>query len=263
MKWKMRTLNKRSKPVTNEMKSILKPKQSQPMDKRRVNQPNQVQANTQSINQPLKQSQSQQIMRTTPPIKSPEITKQQIALAQMASLQNSQNPNSISVSQAIPLQNRFLDSSGNEETQSQYEREELKYQETEEEEKPKITQQIQTPLWGNDEEDPEAENLYKTETGLIIFRNGLLHGILHKYAEIDEVVSKIQLKLKAGVKFMLLYRSSVDGDKASVFHKKCDGHPMTLVLVETTKGARFGGFTTKTWDGHCIKKLIMMLLYSV
>ena len=54
MKWKMRTLNKRSKPVTNEMKSILKPKQSQPMDKHRVNQPNQIQANTQSINQPLK-----------------------------------------------------------------------------------------------------------------------------------------------------------------------------------------------------------------
>ena len=38
-----------------------------------------------------------------------------------------------------------MDSSGNEETQSQYEREDLKYQETEEEEKPKITQQIQTP----------------------------------------------------------------------------------------------------------------------
>ena len=247
------TLNKRSKPATNEIKSNLKPKQTQPMDKRRINQPSQVQA--QFMNQPLKQSQSQQIMRTTPPIKAPEITKQQIALAQMASLQNSQNPNSISASQAIPLQNRFLDSSGNEETQSQYEREELKYQETEEEEKPKITQQIQSPLRGEDEEDPEAEKLFETETGLIIFRNGLLYGILHKYAEIDEVVSKIQLKLKAGVKFMLLYRASVDGDKASVFHKKCDGHPMTLVLVETTKGARFGGFTTKTWDGHCVKKI--------
>ena len=54
-----------------------------------------------------------------------------------------------------------MDSSGNEETHSQYEREDLKYQETEEEEKPKITQQIQTPQWG---EDQEAENLYKSET---------------------------------------------------------------------------------------------------
>ena len=248
-------LNKRSKPITNEMNSTLQPKQSQPMDKRRVKPPNQMNGNSQPMHQPLKQSQSQQIMRTGPSIKPPEITKQQIALAQMASLQNSQNPNSINASQAIPLQQRFLDSSGNEETQSQYEKEELKYQESEEEEKPKITQQIQTPQREEDEVDLEAENLFETETGLIIFRNGLLHGIIHKYAEVDEIVSKIQLKLKAGVKFMILYRASVDGDRASVFHKKCDGHQMTLVLVETTKGVRFGGFTTKTWDGHCIKKI--------
>ena len=59
----------------------------------------------------------------------------------------------------------------------------------------------------------------------------------------------------AGVKFMLLYRASVDGDKAKIFHQKCDKHNMTLVLVETTKGVRFGGFTTKTWDGNNIKKI--------
>ena len=57
-----------------------------------------------------------------------------------------------------------MDSSGNEEIQSQYEREDLKYQEAEEEEKPKIGQQIQAPQWGEDEEDREAENLYKTQT---------------------------------------------------------------------------------------------------
>ena len=71
----------------------------------------------------------------------------------MACLQNSQNPNSLNASEAILLQHRFLGSSGNEEIQSQYEREDLKYQETEEEEKPKIAQQIQTPQWVEDEED--------------------------------------------------------------------------------------------------------------
>ena len=45
-----------------------------------------------------------------------------------------------------------MDSSGNEETQSQYEREYLKYKETEEEKKPKKTQQIQTPLLVENEE---------------------------------------------------------------------------------------------------------------
>ena len=98
------------------------------------------------------------------------------------------------------------------------------------------------------------ENLYRTEEGLIIFRNGLLHGIIHKFREINDVVSKIQIMFSAGVKFMLLYRASVDGDKAKIFHQKCDGKQITLVLVETTKGARFGGFTTQTWDGNCVKK---------
>ena len=114
------------------------------MDKRRAKQPIQIQDND-HINHPLNQSQSQQIIRAAPSIKPPEITKHQIGFAQIASLQNSQNSKSLNASEAIPLQYRWMDSSGNEETQNQYEREDLKYQETEEKEKPKITQQIQTP----------------------------------------------------------------------------------------------------------------------
>ena len=58
-----------------------------------------------------------------------------------------------------------------------------------------------------------------------------------------------------GAKFILLYKATTHGDKASVFHEKCDKCPMSLVLIETDKGARFGGFTTKTWEGHCEKKI--------
>ena len=105
------------------------------------------------------------------------------------------------------------------------------------------------------EEEIEFERLYRTEEGLIIFRNGILRGIVHKYAEIDNVVEKIQIKLLKGAKFSLLYKATLHGDKSSEFHKRCDDHQMTLVLVETDKGIRFGGFTTKTWDGHCIKKI--------
>jgi hypothetical protein len=211
----------------------------------------------------LKQSQSQQIIKQKPSIKAPEITQQQIALAQMASLQNLQNPN-MSASKAIPLQRRFLDSEGNEETQSQYEREEdTTYKETNGTQKaptpqqktPEKLQRQESTQEQDDDIDSEAEKLYRTETGLIIFRNGLLHGIIHKYAEVDDIVSKIQLKLKAGVKFMLLYSASRDGDKAKTFHSKCDKQKMSLVLVETTKGVRFGGFTTKDWGGKCVKKI--------
>ena len=234
-----------------------------------------------NINNPsnLKQSQSLQIIRPNPKINN-EITEQQIALAQMIS----KNPNNFNTN-IISLKQKFLDSQGNEETQSQFEREankepqirdpNLKIEKEKETENiskgnknnkissipetPKTNSQTnisQTPQEEEDDDglDPEAEKLFRLENGLIIFRNGLLKGIIHKYKEIDDVVSKIQLKLMAGVKFMLLYRASTDGDKAKIFHEKCDKHNMTLVLVETTKGVRFGGFTTKSWDGKCIKK---------
>ena len=38
----------------------------------------------------------------------------------------------------------------------------------------------------------ESEALFFTEEGRVIFRNGLLRGIIHRYIEIDEVVGKIQ-----------------------------------------------------------------------
>lgn len=101
----------------------------------------------------------------------------------------------------------------------------------------------------------EIEQLYRTEDGLIIFRNGILRGIINKYAEIDNVVSRIQDIILKGARFKLLYKATIHGDKASVFHEKCDNHQLTLVLIETNKGVRFGGFTTKTWDGHCLKKV--------
>ena len=82
------TLNKRSKLVTNEINSNLKPKQFQPIDKRRLKRRIQIQDND-HINQHLNQCKSQQIIRTAPSIRPDEITKQQISLAQMASLQNS------------------------------------------------------------------------------------------------------------------------------------------------------------------------------
>ena len=100
----------------------------------------------------------------------------------------------------------------------------------------------------------DIEALFRTETGLIIFRNGILKGIIHTYSEIDDVVSKIQLRLSKGVKFKLLYRASMHGDKANIFHEKCDSQKMSLVLVETNKGNRFGGFTSKSWGGYCKKK---------
>ena len=231
-------------------------KNARPMNKskQKQNQPIEKSKNPQKreMRPKLKPSYSQQIIRQKPSVKN-EITQQQIALAQMASLQNIKNPNNSNVS-TVSLNQRFLDKEGNEETQSKYERED-EVREIEQQRNQMQQQQNQETEINETNEADVFENLYRTETGLIIFRNGLLRGIIHKFAEITDVVSKIQIMLTAGVKFNLLYRASDHGDKAKTFHQKCDNHQMTLVLVETTKGRRFGGFTTKTWNGNCLKKI--------
>ena len=99
------------------------------------------------------------------------------------------------------------------------------------------------------------EQLFRNEEGRIIFRNGLLNGIIRRYAEIENIVTKIQLILKKGVKFNLIYKATELGDKASTFHQKCDNYNITLVLIETIKGIRFGGFTTQNWYGNCLQKV--------
>ena len=245
----------KNKPPINQSQ-MLKSQQSQQVNnyQQKNSQPLEKSLNSQKQTQPpLKQSYSQQIIRQKPPLKN-EITQQQIALAQMASLQNLQNPKNFNIA-AVQLNQKFLDSQGNEETQSQYEREEDEQQEKRPDQPQKQLQEQEQYEINESNEAQVFENLYRTEEGFIIFRNGLLRGITHKFAEITDVVSKIQIMVTAGVKFNLLYRASDHGDKAKTFHEKCDKHQMTLVLVETTKGRRFGGFTTKTWDGNCLKKV--------
>ena len=168
-----------------------------------------------------------------------EITEQQIALAQMASMQNQVNPAYQNL-KAITLEQKREE---NEEEQQQNQEQEQEQAEAEAE-----AQQQQ------EEEELNIEALFMTEEGRIIFRNGLCRGIVHKYAEIDDVISKIQDILCKGVKLELVYRAFDMGDKASIFHEKCDKLPMSLVLIETDKDIRFGGFTTKSWEGNNIKK---------
>ena len=52
-----------------------------------------------------------------------------------------------------------------------------------------------------------------------------------------------------------MYRATELGDKASTFHHLCDFLNTSLVIIETDKGVRFGGFTTKNWSGKCLKKM--------
>jgi len=47
----------------------------------------------------------------------------------------------------------------------------------------------------------------------------------------------------------LLLNSYRDGDSFEAFHRLCDGKAPTIGIIETTKGHKFGGFTTQYWNG--------------
>ena len=78
--------------------------------------------------------------------------------------------------------------------------------------------------------------------------------IIHNTDELELLTRKINKSNNQRLTLNLLYKATADSDQASVFHAKCDDARSTLVLVETDKGRRFGGFTTCSWEGDCIDK---------
>ena len=88
----------------------------------------------------------------------------------------------------------------------------------------------------------------KTEQAFV---NG---DILHSIAELEMLVRKIN-KSSQKMTLNLIYKATADSDKAQEFHKKCDKAKSTLVLIETDKGKRFGGYTSTSWEGKSVDKL--------
>ena len=77
--------------------------------------------------------------------------------------------------------------------------------------------------------------------------------IIHDTSELELITKKIN-KHNQKLTLNLLYKATADSDKAAAFHAKCDEAKSSIVLVETDKGKRFGGFTTCSWSGDCIEK---------
>ena len=96
----------------------------------------------------------------------------------------------------------------------------------------------------------DSRQLYFEESAQQICVKG---EIIHNTDELELLTRKIN-KFNQRLTLNLLYKATADSDKASVFHEKCDDAKSTLVLIETDKGRRFGGFTTCSWAGECVDK---------
>ena len=82
----------------------------------------------------------------------------------------------------------------------------------------------------------------------------IIKGDIIQDARELELISRKICKNKNKVSLDLLYKASIDSDKAAVFHKKCDKAKSSLVLVKSKNGKRFGGYTTQDWRGDSIEK---------
>jgi hypothetical protein len=51
-------------------------------------------------------------------------------------------------------------------------------------------------------------------------------------------------------RFLLLWRGGCNGFRAIEFHKRCDGHPNTLTLINHTNNTVFDGFTPVEWQSR-------------
>ena len=95
----------------------------------------------------------------------------------------------------------------------------------------------------------ESKRLYEERTQNITVKGDIIQNM----DELEMITNKIN-KLNKKITLNLLYKATIDSDKASAFHERCDDAESSIVLIETDKGKRFGGFTTCSWSGDCIDK---------
>ena len=70
--------------------------------------------------------------------------------------------------------------------------------------------------------------------------------IIKTFQEIELIIKSIPNynKFDEIPEIQAIFQSSLYGDSAQNFHKFCDGEPNVIVIIETDKGNRFGGFTS-------------------
>ena len=99
------------------------------------------------------------------------------------------------------------------------------------------------------ENNRESQMLTIQDTRLEIVKGDIIQDV----KELEMLSRKISKNNKKII-FNILYKATIDTDKAEEFHKKCDLAKSSLVLVKSGNGKRFGGFTSKDWKGESIEK---------
>ena len=92
----------------------------------------------------------------------------------------------------------------------------------------------------------EIKNITKVNKVNELPNNMMDSKILTKNEDIQLISNWIKPNNKKT--FNLLYRASKDGDRISTFTSKVSGKSPTLIIIKSTSGFKFGGYTAEQWD---------------
>ena len=75
--------------------------------------------------------------------------------------------------------------------------------------------------------------------------NDIDSKIIKKNEDISFINEKLQKKFNSNINYNLIYRATIDGSKTDNFNEKCNGKNNQLIILQTTKGLIFGGYTER------------------
>ena len=110
-----------------------------------------------------------------------------------------------------------------------------------------------------EEENNNDNNIILDNKTEQTFVNG---DIIHSIDEFELLIRKMNKSSKK-MTLNLIYKASIDSDRAVDFHKKCDNARETLVLIETNKGKRLEDILQLIGKVNALIKWIKMLSFSV
>ena len=76
----------------------------------------------------------------------------------------------------------------------------------------------------------------------------IINKILYKLNKYKKNYNNINYENKLQFSIIILFDSTLNGDSAYEFHKKCDLKYNTISIIETTSGHRFGGYTSECFE---------------
>lgn len=80
------------------------------------------------------------------------------------------------------------------------------------------------------------------------------NSFIKRQGEVNFICNLLRTKFGGPIRFNQLYKATSHGDEALMFHNKCDFHENCLIFILTQSGKKFGGFSTKSWDGQYVQK---------